>query len=81
MKWFIKCFKQYADFKGRARRKEYWMFALINWLIGLVMGLFHRKWPQMHAKVAKIREKKLPLCKKNVILEKVVGGCLSLLFR
>ncbi|MBR3938832.1 MAG: DUF805 domain-containing protein [Bacteroidales bacterium] len=39
MKWFIKCFKQYADFKGRARRKEYWMFALINWLIGVVMGL------------------------------------------
>ena len=28
MKWFIKCIKQYADFKGRARRKEYWMFAL-----------------------------------------------------
>ena len=29
MKWFIKCFKQYADFKGRARRKEYWMFYLL----------------------------------------------------
>ena len=28
MEWFIKCIKQYADFKGRARRKEYWMFAL-----------------------------------------------------
>jgi uncharacterized membrane protein YhaH (DUF805 family) len=23
MKWFIKVLKQYADFSGRARRKEY----------------------------------------------------------
>ncbi|MEE1142120.1 MAG: DUF805 domain-containing protein [Bacteroidales bacterium] len=28
MEWFIKCIKQYADFKGRARRKEFWMFTL-----------------------------------------------------
>lgn len=28
MKWFIKCYKHYFDFKGRARRKEYWMFML-----------------------------------------------------
>lgn len=33
MKWFIKCFKQYADFEGRARRKEYWWF----WLIYLIV--------------------------------------------
>ena len=26
MEWFLKCLKQYADFKGRARRKEFWMF-------------------------------------------------------
>ncbi len=32
MKWFLKVFKQYADFKGRARRKEYWMFFLF-WII------------------------------------------------
>lgn len=32
MKWYLKCFKQYADFKGRARRTEYWMFALFNFL-------------------------------------------------
>lgn len=30
MKWYLKAFKQYADFSGRARRKEYWMFALFN---------------------------------------------------
>ena len=38
MKWFLKCMRQYADFKGRARRKEYWMFCLFNFLFGLVVG-------------------------------------------
>ena len=28
MNWFIKVLKQYADFNGRARRKEYWMYSL-----------------------------------------------------
>ena len=37
MKWFIKCFKQYVDFNGRARRKEYWFFALFNFLITMVL--------------------------------------------
>lgn len=30
MKWFIKCLRHYADFSGRARRREYWMFVLFN---------------------------------------------------
>jgi uncharacterized membrane protein YhaH (DUF805 family) len=30
MKWFIKCLRHYADFSGRARRREYWMFALFT---------------------------------------------------
>ena len=30
MKWYIKVLNQYADFEGRARRKEYWMFTLFN---------------------------------------------------
>jgi len=47
MKWFIKCLKHYADFSGRAQRKEYWMFALFSiiflfaWLVlssGLSVG-------------------------------------------
>lgn len=37
MKWYIKCIRQYADFKGRARREEYWMFTLFNFLIGMVL--------------------------------------------
>jgi len=36
MNWYLKVWKQYADFKGRARRKEFWMFALFNSLIGFV---------------------------------------------
>lgn len=38
MKWYIKVLKQYADFSGRARRKEYWMFFLINFLISFAIG-------------------------------------------
>jgi len=33
MKWFIKVLSQYADFSGRARRKEYWMFVLFNSIV------------------------------------------------
>lgn len=37
MKWFIKCLKQYVDFEGRARRKEYWWFMLINFIISMIL--------------------------------------------
>ena len=30
MKWYLKVIKHYADFSGRARRKELWMFVLLN---------------------------------------------------
>lgn len=30
MKWYLKVLKQYADFSGRARRTEYWMYTLFN---------------------------------------------------
>lgn len=30
MNEFIKCFKNYSVFEGRARRREYWMFYLFN---------------------------------------------------
>lgn len=35
MYWFLKVLKQYADFEGRARRKEYWIFALFNMIFGI----------------------------------------------
>lgn len=28
MKWFLKCIREYSNFAGRARRKEYWMYHL-----------------------------------------------------
>jgi uncharacterized membrane protein YhaH (DUF805 family) len=36
MNWYLKALKQYADFGGRARRKEFWMFALFNWIFLIV---------------------------------------------
>ena len=30
MKWYLEVWKKYADFRGRARRKEYWLFHLFN---------------------------------------------------
>jgi uncharacterized membrane protein YhaH (DUF805 family) len=38
MDWYLKVLKQYADFKGRAQRKEYWMFFLFNILAAFVLG-------------------------------------------
>lgn len=36
MNWYLKVLSQYADFSGRARRKEYWMFALFNAIFMIV---------------------------------------------
>lgn len=33
MEWIIFPLKRYADFSGRSRRKEYWMFALLQILL------------------------------------------------
>ncbi|HGE2348832.1 DUF805 domain-containing protein [Pseudomonas aeruginosa] len=48
MEWFLKCVKEhYFDFNGRARRKEYWMFTLVNIIISValsvVLGLISEK--------------------------------------
>lgn len=38
MEWYLKCLKQhYFDFNGRARRKEYWMFTLVNVVITIAL--------------------------------------------
>lgn len=36
MKYTLKCLKSYFDFKGRARRKEFWMFFLFYFIITVV---------------------------------------------
>jgi uncharacterized membrane protein YhaH (DUF805 family) len=45
MDWYLVVLKKYADFSGRAQRREYWMFVLINilisiaiWVLGMVGG-------------------------------------------
>ena len=40
MHWYLEVLKKYAVFSGRARRKEYWMFFLFNFIVGFVIGLF-----------------------------------------
>lgn len=37
MNWYLEVLKKYAVFTGRARRREFWMFALINFIIALVL--------------------------------------------
>ena len=37
LSWYLEVLKKYAVFSGRARRKEYWMFLLINVLISVVL--------------------------------------------
>jgi len=39
MEWYLAVLKQYAVFSGRARRKEYWMFALFNLIIAVAIGV------------------------------------------
>ncbi|MEM6344484.1 MAG: DUF805 domain-containing protein [Bacteroidota bacterium] len=38
MEWYLKALKSYADFSGRARRKEYWMYILFHLLILLALA-------------------------------------------
>lgn len=39
MRWYLKVLKQYADFSGRARRTEFWMFVLVSVLISIVLAI------------------------------------------
>jgi uncharacterized membrane protein YhaH (DUF805 family) len=38
MDWYITVLKKFSVFSGRSRRKEYWMFFLINIIISMVLG-------------------------------------------
>lgn len=39
MNWYIDVLKKYAVFNGRARRQEYWMFFLFNFIIAVLLGV------------------------------------------
>jgi uncharacterized membrane protein YhaH (DUF805 family) len=38
MTWYLAVLRNYAGFRGRARRREYWMFALVNAIIGIALA-------------------------------------------
>ncbi|HDQ44610.1 MAG TPA: DUF805 domain-containing protein [bacterium] len=42
MNWYIGVLKKYTVFTGRARRKEYWMFFLFNFIISFVLSYVDR---------------------------------------
>jgi uncharacterized membrane protein YhaH (DUF805 family) len=37
MNWYLEVLKKYAEFEGRARRQEYWMFYLFNFIISFLL--------------------------------------------
>ena len=39
MNWYLAVLKNYAGFSGRARRIEYWMFTLFNFIFAIVIAL------------------------------------------
>jgi uncharacterized membrane protein YhaH (DUF805 family) len=39
MNWYVEVLKKYAVFNGRARRKEYWYFALFSTIISVVLSV------------------------------------------
>jgi uncharacterized membrane protein YhaH (DUF805 family) len=42
MNWYLEVLKKYATFGGRARRTEFWMFTLINFIISAVLNIVQR---------------------------------------
>ena len=39
MEWMLMPLRRYAEFSGRSRRKEYWMYVLLLVIVALVIGL------------------------------------------
>jgi uncharacterized membrane protein YhaH (DUF805 family) len=39
MQWYLKVLRNYTNFKGRARRKEYWMFMLFYTIFSLIVTI------------------------------------------
>lgn len=37
MEWYLRVWQRYAEFSGRSRRVEYWMFTLVHGIIVLVL--------------------------------------------
>ncbi len=42
MHWYLDVLRKYAEFNGRARRTEYWMYFLFNVIIACVLAFIDR---------------------------------------
>ena len=42
MQWYLDVLKKYTVFDGRARRKEFWMFALFSTIISIILSIIDR---------------------------------------
>lgn len=40
MNWMLLPYRRYAEFSGRSRRREYWLFALFQLIVSILIGLF-----------------------------------------
>ncbi len=40
MHWYLDVLRKYAEFTGRARRQEFWMFVLVNFIIMAALRMF-----------------------------------------
>lgn len=45
LSYYNQALRQYATFRGRARRAEYWSFTLVNALVSAVFLLAAKLWP------------------------------------
>ena len=44
MNWYLKVLRNYADFNGRARRREFWMFTLFNFVFLTIAAIIDNVW-------------------------------------
>lgn len=42
MQWYIRAFRRYATFSGRAYRQEYWLFILWSMVVSLLCSIIDR---------------------------------------
>ncbi|ANE44004.1 DUF805 domain-containing protein [Deinococcus puniceus] len=43
MNEYLTVLRRFRDFSGRSRRREYWIFVLVNWVISFVLGFVDRQ--------------------------------------
>jgi uncharacterized membrane protein YhaH (DUF805 family) len=42
MQWYLDVLKKYTVFDGRARRKEFWMFALFSTIVSIILNIIDK---------------------------------------